>query len=113
MNDEYITIRLSDFLHTLIKNRGLIAATTIAGLAIGVVLSIASYMRGEMAKGYSITSSIAVTTQDAGGNFTTNTSNPDSSDIQLAEDMVDAVIYVLKSDRTLKAAIQNIKLGHP
>lgn len=110
MNDEYITIRLSDFLHTLIKNRGLIAATTIAGLAIGVVLSIASYMRGEMAKGYSITSSIAVTTQDAGGNFTTNTSNPDSSDIQLAEDMVDAVIYVLKSDRTLKAAIQNIEL---
>ncbi len=110
MNDEYVTIRLSDFLHALVKNRGLIVATTIAGLAIGVVLSIASYMRGEMSKGYNITSSIAVITQNAGGNFTTNTSNPNSSDIQLAEDMVDAVIYVLKSDRTLKAAIQNIEL---
>lgn len=109
-DDSYVSIRMGDFIHALIKNRVLICIAALAGLALGIVLSVVSYMRGEMSKGYQITSSIAVTSQTAGGNFTTNTSVPNSSDFQLAEDMVDAVIYVLQSDRTLKAAIQNLDL---
>lgn len=110
MQDEHLNLRLGDFLHALIKNWGLICGTTAAGLAIGILLSMVSYMQGEMSKEYIITSAIAVTSQTADGSFTSQTSSPDSTDIYLAENMVDSVIYVLKSDRTLKAAVQNIKL---
>lgn len=109
-DDHYITIRLGDLVHALVKNWVLICFTTLAGLALGIALSLVSYMRGEMSKEYQITSSIAIISQTASGNFTNNTSSPNSSDFQLAEDMVDAVIYVLKSDLTLKAAIQDLGL---
>lgn len=103
-------IDLMDCLHNIIKYRKMVLTTTIAGLIVGIILSVVSYMRGEMSKQYVIKTSIAVTSQVQDGKFSTNSSNPNSTDIHLAEDMVDAVIFVIRSDRTLNAAIERLEL---
>ena len=110
---EYVVqkqLRLTDLLFALRKRAALIIICAAVGLVVGIALSIASYMRGEMSKQYAITSAIAVTSQDKNGLFTAQSSNPNSSDIYLAENMVDAVIYVMKSDQTLNAAIDRLEL---
>lgn len=103
-------LRLTDLVHAVRKRLLLIVICALVGLAVGVILSVASYMRGEMSKQYAITSSIAVTSQDKNGMFTTQSSNPNSTDIYLAENMVDSVIYVIKSDQTINAAIDKLGL---
>ncbi len=108
--NDALTLRIGDVLHSIYKRRLMIIILTIVGLVVGILLSIVSYMRGEMTKEYAITSSFAVTSVTEDGLFTTHTSNPTSTDIYLAESMVDSVIYVIKSDRTLNAAIDYLKL---
>ena len=103
-------LRLTDMLYAIRKRLGLILVCALVGLAVGVLLSVVSYMRGEMSKQYAITSAIAVTSQDKNGLFTAQSSNPNSNDIYLAENMVDSVIYVMKSDQTLNAAIDRLGL---
>ncbi|MCF0132353.1 MAG: AAA family ATPase [Blautia sp.] len=110
MNDTRLSVRIEDLIRAVIKNRGLIIATTLAGLFLGIVLSAVSYLRGEMSREYVIKSSIAVTSINEDGLFTTMTNDPNQIDIHLAEDMVDAVIYVLKSDSTLGAAIDEMEM---
>ena len=83
---------------------------TAVGLGFGIVLSVVSYMRGEMSKQYAIKTSIAVTSQNENGLFTAQSNDPNSTDIYLAENMVDSVIYVLKSDRTLQKAVDRLEL---
>ena len=103
-------LRVSDILYAIRKHVRLIVLCTAAGLVLGIVLSVISYMRGEMSKQYAITTSIAVTSQNENGLFTAQSDNPNSTDIHLAEDMVDSVIYVLKSDQTLNAAVKRLDL---
>lgn len=103
-------LRISDLLHAMGKHKFMIILFTAAGLGFGIVLSVVSYMRGEMTKQYAIKTSIAVTSQNENGLFTAQSNNPNSTDIYLAEEMVDSVIYVLKSDRTLKKAVDHLNL---
>lgn len=103
-------LRLVDLVYAVRKRLTLIIICAMVGLAVGVILSVVSYMRGEMAKQYAVSSSIAVTSQDKNGLFTAQSSNPNSNDIYLAENMVDSVIYVIKSDQTLNAAIEKLGL---
>ena len=98
-------VRLWDLLYAVKKRLVLIVICALIGLAVGIALSLIPFLRGEMPKQYAITSSIAVTSQDENGLFTTRSNSPNSTDIYLAENMVDAVIYVMKSDQTLNAAI--------
>ena len=111
--DSYVVrkqLRLTDLLYAVRKRFVLIVACIVIGLVVGIAMSVVSYMRGEMAKQYAVTSSIAVTSQDKNGLFTAQSNNPNSTDIYLAENMVDAVIYVMKSDQTLNAAIDRLEL---
>lgn len=103
-------LRVSDILFAIRKHIVMIVLFTAAGLALGIVLSLAAYMRGEMSKQYAITTSIAVTSQNENGLFTAQSNNPNSTDIYLAEEMVDSVIFVLKSDKTLSAAVERLNL---
>lgn len=103
-------LRLSDILYAVRKRLVVIVVCAVVGLIVGVGLSMVSFMRGEMSKEYAITSAIAVTSQDKNGLFTAQSSNPNSNDIYLAENMVDSVIYVMKSDQTLNAAIDKLQL---
>ena len=111
--DSYVVrkqLRLTDLLYAVRKRFVLIVVCIVIGLVVGIAMSVVSYMRGEMAKQYAVTSSIAVTSQDKNGLFTAQSNNPNSTDIYLAENMVDAVIYVMKSDQTLNAAIDRLEL---
>ena len=108
--DDNDVIRLDDVVHALVKNWLLICITTAIGLGLGIVLSVVSYMRGEMSKEYIVTSSIAVVSRTTTGNYSSDHTYPNSTDYQLSEDMVDAVIYVLKSDKAIRAAIQELDL---
>lgn len=108
--DERKQLRIGDILFALRKRLILIVACTIVGLAIGIILGLVSYLRGEMSKQYLITTSIAVTSQNANGLFTSSNQSPGSTDVHLAEDMVDAVMYVIRSDRTLNAAVEKMNL---
>lgn len=110
MAETQITLRISDILYAIIKRRVMIAALTAAGLVIGIILSIISYARGEISKEYMITTSIAVTSQTEDGLFTTHSRNPESVDIYLAENMVDSVMYVIKSDKLINAAVNRMGL---
>lgn len=103
-------LRLTDLLFVVRKRLLVIVICAAVGLIVGIALSVVPYMRGEMPKAYAITSSIAVTSQDKNGLFIAQSNNPNSTDIYLAENMVDAVIYVLKSDQTLNAAIDRLGL---
>ncbi len=109
-NNDLITLRIGDILHSIYKHKILIGALTLVGLIIGILLSMISYMRGEMTKEYAITSSFAVTSITEDGLFSTQSTNPSGADIYLAESMVDSVIYVIRSDRTLNAAIDYLGL---
>lgn len=104
------TIRISDLIHALFKRKIMIIVLTFLGLLVGILLSIVSYLRGEMSKQYVISGSIAVISQTKDGLFTTQTTNPNSTDIYLAENMVDSVMFVLKSDKTLDAAVDRLNL---
>ena len=94
-------LRISDFAHGIRRNLFLIIVCSIVGLAIGIVLSIVSYMRGEMSKQYAIKTTIGFNSENANGIFTSQSADPNTNDIHLAEDMIDAVCYVLKSDKML------------
>lgn len=103
-------LRIFDILHAIEKHKIMIILFTAVGLGFGIVLSVVSYMRGEMSKQYAIKTSIAVTSQNENGLFTAQSNDPNSTDIYLAENMVDSVIYVLKSDRTLQKAVDRLEL---
>lgn len=103
-------LRLGDILLALVKNKIMIITLTMIGLGAGIILSIVSYARGEITREYAVNTSLAVTSITADGLFTTQSKNPNSSDIYLAENMVDSVIYVLKSDKLLNAAANRMGL---
>ena len=103
-------LRLTDLVHAIRKHIFLIGVCAGIGLVIGIVLSAISYMRGEMSKQYAITASIAVTSQNQNGLFTSQSNNPVKTDVDLAQEMVDAVCYVIKSDATLNSAADKLSL---
>lgn len=83
---------------------------TILGLIAGIFVSVFQYTQMESIPDYSIKTSFAIVTKNSNGNFTGNSNNPNSSDIHLAEDMADSVIYVIKSKRTIYKAIESTRL---
>lgn len=110
MNNNSMQIRLGDLLHAVLKNKVMILTLTVIGFGVGIILSIVSYARGEITREYAVNTSLAVTSVTADGLFTTNSKNPNSNDVYLAENMVDSVIYVLKSDKLLNAAANRMGL---
>lgn len=106
-NDEF---RISDILYGIIKHRILIVSLTIVGLLVGIVLSGISFLQGEMSKQYMITSSFTVNTQTEEGSFTSGFNYPDYNDVNMSEDLVGTVSYVLKSDMMLEDIINSLGL---
>ena len=110
MKNNGIHIRIADVLYGIMKRRILLIALTVAGLMVGIVLSGVAYLRGEMSKEYLITSSISVNAQTQSGLFTSGYDFPSYNDINMATSLVDAVSYVLKSDKTLNEIIDSLGL---
>ena len=107
VDDHLRRIRISNILFAVRKRIILIVILSVIGLAVGVLLGTAPYLRGEVRKQYLITTSIAVNPQNANDTFISDMQNPGFADIYLAEDVV---IYVIRSDRTLNTAVEKLNL---
>ena len=104
-----IQIRIGDLLYAVVKRWKLVLALTAMGLGFGVALYGIAFVQGKNMN-YEITCSIAVTSQSATGAFTGNSAYLNPNDFYLAQDMVDAADYVIKSDKVLEIAIANAGL---
>lgn len=107
MND--VQIRVGDLLYAVLKRWKMILALGLMGFACGFALSGISYLQGNYTS-YAINCSIAITSQSSTGAFTNNSSYLSSNDFYLAQDLVDASTFVMKSDRVLQAAIDGAGL---
>ncbi len=106
MRNGGIQIRISDLLFILQKRWKTILALTVLGLVFGLALSGMTYVQTSF-QTFSIGGSCAITTQNAEGRYINGSSAANNNDFHLAEDMVDAVRYVLRSDKVLNAVINN------
>lgn len=107
MND--VQLRVGDLLYAAFKRWKMILALGLMGFLCGFAFSGVSYLRGSYT-GYEINCSVAITSQSATGAFTNNSSYLSPNDFHLAEDMVDAATFVMKSNRVLRTAIDNAGL---
>lgn len=103
-------IRLDDILYIVVKHSKTVIGLAVLGLLVGILVSFAFYVRGLAKVEYYVTASMAVTSTNQDGLFSANSSDPNATDIHLAEDITDAVIYVCKSDTTLNAAAERLQL---
>lgn len=103
-------IRLDDVFYILLKHKKIIVGFALIGLLLGSLISLALYIKGITNVKYYITASIAVSSETSSGLFSSDATDPNSTDIHLAEDLTDSVIYVCKSDRALNAAAEKLSL---
>ena len=98
------------------KSWRIILLFTIIGLVAGVGVIGVGYVRGEMAREYRITSSIAIVAQDKDGNFSGLTQIPYKTDVDFARDLTEDALYIIKSYDNMRKVVdetglQNISPG--
>ena len=106
MNGTEKEFRISNLFYYVLRGRRLIVIFAVIGLIIGIILSGVNYLRGEISKEYRISSSIAIIAMTRSGNYASSSNDPNTDDVRLAQEITDSAIYVLKSERTLKAAME-------
>lgn len=105
MNSGGVQIRVSDMIYALKKRWGIILSFTVIGLIFGIVIYVMTYVQDSV-RSYEVSGSLAISTQNhAEGVYITGTQIANNNDFHLAEDMADAVIYVLCSDTVLNQVI--------
>ena len=103
-------IRIREMLYVLFKRRMWIVTGVVIGIVFGLALSVLSYVKSQAIQQYSIKTSIALTSQSQRGTYSNDSRDPDYSDFHLAEDMVDAAIYILMSDSMMERIIEDVNL---
>ena len=107
-----IRVRVSDLLFALQKRWMVILALTLVGLTFGMILSAMTVVQTSY-QTYNVNGSFAVSSKNVNGQYVGGYPVPNTNDFHLAEDMVDAVRYVLRSERVLNAVInENELLGY-
>ncbi|MBR1584273.1 MAG: AAA family ATPase [Clostridia bacterium] len=109
MRNSGIQIRVSDLLFALQKRWKVIVALTFVGLMFGLILSAMTYVQSSF-QSYEVSGSFAITTKNASGLYINNSSGANNNDFHLAEDMMDAVRYVIRSDRVMNSVINDQRL---
>lgn len=105
MNSGDVQIRVSDMIFALKKRWKMILSLTFVGLVFGVLIYVMTYVQDSV-RSYEVSGSLAISTQNhAEGVYITGTQIANNNDFHLAEDMADAVIYVLSSDTVLSQVI--------
>lgn len=111
-NNGVIRVRVSDLLFALQKRWMIIVALSLVGLTFGMILSAMTVVQSSY-QTYSVNGSFAVTSKNIDGMYVGGYNVPNVNDFHLAEDMVDAVRYVIRSDRVLNEVInENELLGY-
>ena len=111
-SNHVIRVRVSDLLFALQKRWMIIVALSLVGFTFGLILSAMTVVQSSY-QTYTISGSFAVTSKNVYGKYVGGYDAPNINDFHLAEDMVDAVRYVLRSDHVLNEVInQNELLGY-
>lgn len=100
-----IRVRLSDLIYAMQKKWTLILLTTIVGILVGFGINGMSYLQGT-SMNYKVTCSFAISAQTKTGTFSGNSAYMTSADLYLAQDLVDASAYVMKSKQVLTTAMK-------
>lgn len=106
MRNGGIQLRISDLLFAVQKRWKVIVALTFIGAVFGLLLSGMSYVQSSLAT-YDISGSMVINTQREDGSYLYGDRAPSQNDYHLAEDMVDTVIYLLRSPRVLNDVIND------
>lgn len=109
MRNGGIQIRISDMLFILQKRWKTIAGLTLLGLLFGLALSGMTYVQTSF-QTYDIKGSFAISTLNEQGKYINGSTSANNNDYHLAEDMVDAVKYILKSDQVMDKVITGQEL---
>lgn len=104
-----IRLRVSDFLFAFQKRWMVIVALSLVGLVFGLILSAMTYVQSSF-QAYEVSGSFAITTLNANNKYLNNNAAANNYDYHLAEDMVDAVRYILTSNRVLSEVINDQEL---
>ncbi len=104
-----IQIRISDLIFALQKRWKMILAGTFVGLVFGLMLSAMTFMQSTLTS-YQIAGSFVITTQSPNGLFVNGFTNAGNNDLMLAEDMAEAVLYVVRSHRVISEVITDHQL---
>ncbi len=105
MNSGGVQIRVSDMLFILNKRWKMILSLTMLGLVFGVVIFTMTYVQDSV-RSYEVSGSLAISTQNhSDGVYINGSQVANNNDFHLAEDMADAVTYVLRSDVVLNQVI--------
>lgn len=105
MNSGGVQIRVSDMIYVLRKRWKIILSCTVIGLMFGTLIYVMTYVQDSV-RSYEVSGSLAISTQNhAEGVYITGTQIANNNDFHLAEDMADAVVYVLCSDTVLNEVI--------
>ncbi len=101
-----VQIRVRDMVFVLKKRWKMILSLTLVGLVFGIVLFAMTYVQDSI-RSYEVSGSFAISTQNhSDGVYINGSQVANNNDFHLAEDMVDAVAYVLRSNRVLEQVIQ-------
>ena len=107
-----IRVRVSDLLFALQKRWMVIVALSLVGLTFGLILSAMTVVQSSY-QSFNINGSFAITSKNMNGQYVGGYNAPNVNDFHLAEDMVDAVRYVLRSERVLNEVVnENELLGY-
>ena len=109
MQTNGIQLRIGDMLFAIQKRWKLIMTLTFVGLVMGLLLSAVSYVQSSM-QNHEITGSFAIITKPEAGTYLNGADAPGQLDFTLGETMVDAVTYLMKSDRVLDQVINEQQL---
>lgn len=109
MQTNGIQLRIGDMLFAIQKRWKLIMTLTFVGLVMGLLLSAVSYVQSSM-QNHEISGSFAIITKPEAGTYLNGAAAPGQLDFTLGETMVDAVTYLMKSDRVLDQVINEQQL---
>ena len=97
--DSAIQLRVSDLVYAIRKHWKTIVVFTVVGLIIGIAASGVQYLQGSMSRNYRITASALVMPESDAGTYHDRLEYPVYNDYLMAEEMTDAVMYIMSSNR--------------
>lgn len=104
-----IQLRVGDLLFALQKKWKPIIALSLLGLVFGLMLTAMTYVQ-DSTQYYRVRGSAAFQTVTAQGTYLGNSSAAQANDYRIAIEMIDGVMYVIRSDRLIGEVIDDLEL---
>ena len=109
MRNAGIQLRVSDLLFALQKRWKLIISLSFLGLVFGLLLTAMTYVQDSV-QYYRVRGSLAFTTTSTRGTYLGNSAVANANDYRLAVEMIDAVEYVIRSERVMNEVINDLEM---